>query len=169
MKTIQIKEQLNTHDFLEASFPQAVKPLYKKRLFIINMAFGILFILASIYLFLETFKNGIKLGAMHYFYLFFALLFPFLAFYLIRREKKFYHNLVDQINDLNTVYTFENHKIKVSNKEQNLVYKFDEVDQVQELPKWLIFVFKNGERLAIYKPNATEEQISEIVGFFNAK
>jgi len=169
MKSIQIKEHLNHHDFLEASFPQAVKPLYKKRLFIINMAFGILFIFASVYLFYATIKNGIKLGAMHYFYLFFALLFPFLAFYLVRREKKFYHNLVDQINALNTVYTFENHKIKVTNKEQDLVYNFDEVDHVQELPKWLIIIFKNGERLAIYKPNATEEQIREIAGFFDKK
>jgi len=166
MKTIQIKERLNHQDFLEASFPQVVKPLYKKRLFIINMAFGILFIVASIYLFFATFKNGIKLGTMHYFYLFFALLFPFLAFYLVRREKKFYHNLVDQINALNTVYTFENHKIKVTNKEQNLVYDFDEVDQVEELPKWLIFVFKNNDRLAIYKPNISEEDLGSLQKMF---
>ena len=159
MKTIQIKEHLNHYDFLKASFPQAVKPFYKKRLFIINMAFGLLFILASIYLFFETFKNDVKLGYMHYFYLFFAILFPFLAFYLIRREKKFYHDLVDQINALNTVYTFNNKEIQVNNKEQNLVYDFNEINQVQELPKWLIFKFKNDERLAIYKPNITKNDL----------
>ena len=162
MKNIQIKEHLNYRDFLEVSFPQVVKPIYKKRLFIINMAFGILFILASIYLFTATLNNGIKLGAMHYFYLFFAVLFPFLAFYLVRREKKFYHKLVDQINALNTIYTFENNHIKVSNKEQNLVYSYDEIDHIEELPKWLIFMFKNSDRLAIYKPNISKEDLEVL-------
>jgi len=169
MKEIQVKEHLDPYDFLEMSFPQVVKPFYKKRLFIINMAFGVLFILASLYLFYETLKNGIKLGSMHYFYLFFAVLFPFLAFYLVRREKKFYDNLVKQINDLQTVYTLTDNHIKVDNKEQHLTYTIDEIKDITELPKWLIFEFGNDERLAIYKPNVQQEDLTTLRNIFNLK
>ncbi len=162
MKEIVVKEHLDTVDFLKAGFPDVMKPLYKKRLFVINMAFGVLFVLASIYLFFETFKNGIKLGSMHYFYLFFAILFPFLAFYLNRREKKFYYDLVDKINALHTQYIFTNDTIKVKNKQAELVYPNDEIENIEEEPKWLIFEFKNDERIAIYKPNISQEDLQNL-------
>ncbi len=168
MQPIQVKEHLDYHDFLEAGFPQAIKPIYKKRLFIINMAFGILFILASFYLFYETYKNGIKFGSMHYFYLFFAVLFPFLAFYMVRKEQKFYTNLVDRINQLETVYTFTDDTISVINKEQNLVYKTDELKNVTELPKWLIFEFNDDSRLAVYKPNISPQDMDILIQKFNS-
>ena len=153
MTDIRIKEHLDYEDFLKTAFPDVVKPVYKKRLFIINMAFGGLFIFATIYLFSQSIKNGIGFKTMHYFYLFFALLFPFLAFYLIRKEKKFYYNLVDKINDLQTEYIITDNNIKVKSKQAELVYPVNEIKQVEDLPKWLIFIFQNGERIAIYKPN----------------
>ncbi len=156
MKTIEIKEQLNPEDFLESAFPQVVKPVYKKRLFIINMAFGILFVLATIYLFLQSLKNHIKFESMHYFYLFFAVLFPVLAFYLVHREKKYYYGIVDKINALNTIYTINDNQIKISNNEMQLSYPLDELRQVTDSPKWLIFEFGENERVVIYKPNIDE-------------
>ncbi len=157
MKTIEIKEQLNRDDFLESAFPQVVKPIYKKRLFIINMAFGILFVLATIYLFSQSLKNHIKFEGMHYFYLFFAVLFPVLAFYLVHREKKYYYGIIDKINALNTVYIINDNHLKVSNNEVQLTYPFDELKQVTDSPKWLIFEFGKDERVVIYKPNINEE------------
>ena len=162
MKNIQIKEHLDSKDFLEASFPEVAKPIYKKRLFIINMAFGLLFIVASIYLFYETYKTGIKFGNMHYFYLFFTILFPFLAYYLVRKEKNFYKKLVDQINDLNTIYTFTDNQITIKNKAQNLVYKVNQIKNIDNRPKWLVFEFKNNERLAIYKPNIAPADLKQL-------
>ncbi len=167
MQPIKVKEKLDYHDFLAAGFPEVVKPLYKKRLFIINMAFGILFILASIYLFFETYKNGVKLGSMHFFYLFFAFLFPFLAVYLVRKEKKFYTNLVDQINQLQTVYTFTDDTISVVNNEQNFSYPVSAIKQVIDMPKWLIFEFNDDTRLAIYKPNIAADDLAVLKEKFN--
>jgi len=169
MKKIEIKEHINHQDFLEASFPDVVKPIYKKRLFIINMAFGILFIFATIFLFVQTYKSGLGIETMHYFYLVFALLFPFLAFYLHKREKKFYNKLVDSLNDLETVYTFTDDTVKVKNKQAKLVYKLNEIDNVKELPKWLIFEFKNNERIAIYKPNINREDLHVLLEKFKPR
>ena len=159
MTDIRIKEHLDYEDFLKNAFPDVVKPIYKKRLFIINMAFGVLFIFATIYLFTQSVKNGIGFETMHYFYLFFALLFPFLAFYLIRKEKKFYYGLVDRINDLETEYIINGNNIKVKSKQAELVYPVHEIKQVEDLPKWLIFKFQNDERIAIYKPNIPAENL----------
>ena len=162
MTDIRIKEHLDYEDFLKNAFPDVVKPIYKKRLFIINMAFGVLFIFATIYLFTQSVKNGIAFKTMHYFYLFFALLFPFLAFYLIRKEKKFYYGLVDKINDLQTEYIFNADTIKVKSKQAELVYQINEIEQVENLPKWLIFKFQNDERIAIYKPNIPAEELNTL-------
>ena len=162
MTDIRIKEHLEYEDFLKNAFPDVVKPIYKKRLFIINMAFGVLFILATIYLFTQSIQNGIAFKTMHYFYLFFALLFPFLAFYLMRKEKKFYYDLVDKINALETEYIFSGDTIKVKSKQAELDYKVNEIKQVEDLPKWLIFIFKNDERIAIYKPNIPAEALKVL-------
>lgn len=159
MKPIEITEHLNHQDFLEMAFPQVVKPFYKKRLFIINMAFGILFSLASIYLILESLRNHIKFGNMHYFYVFFAFLFIFLAFYLLHREKKYYQHLVDQINNLNTVYTITDKSVNAKNKDVDLTYPISELTDIQDLPKWLIFEFNETERLVIYKPNIQADDL----------
>ena len=166
MQNIRIKEHLDYNDFLKNAFPDVVKPIYKKRLFIINMAFGVLFIFATIYLFTQSIKNGIAFKTMHYFYLFFALLFPFLAFYLIRKEKKFYYGLVDKINDLQTEYIFNADTIKVKSKQAELLYQINEIEQVENLPKWLIFKFKNDERIAIYKPNIPDKELQLLMEKF---
>ena len=166
MKEIRVKEHLDYHDFLQTAFPDVVKPVYKKRLFIINMAFGILFIFATIYLFSQTIKNGFGFETMHYFYLFFAILFPFLAFYLIRKEKKYYYGLVDKINDTHTEYIFTDKVIKVKNSQAELQYPYKEIKEVDDLPKWLIFIFQNDERIAIYKPNATPEDLQILTERF---
>ncbi len=168
MKTIIIKEQLNHKDFLENAFPKINKPIYKKRLFIINMAFGILFMLATGYLFYQSLNNHIKFGSMHYFYLVFAILFPFLAFYLVHREKKYYHKLVDQINDLKTVYTITDTYLNVKNKEVDLNYPLKELKRFTDSPKWLIFEFNNDERVVIYKPNIAKEDLNTIITFFKS-
>ena len=166
MKEIHIKEHLNYEDFLETAFPDVVKPLYKKRLFIINMAFGVLFIFASIYLFSQSIKNHIGFETMHYFYLFFAILFPFLAIYLVRKEKKYYYGLVDKINNTHTEYIFTGKTLKVKNTQAELQYPYKEIKEVDDLPKWLIFIFQNDERIAIYKPNATPEDLKILTERF---
>ena len=163
---IQIKEHLDHHDFLEANFPHALKPFYKKRLFIVNIAFAVLYLSASIYIFIASYKNHVKLGTGHFMYLFFGLLFGLLSYYLIRREKRIYNKLVDDINDLETVYTIEKDSIKVDNKKAHLSYKHQDLQQFTELDKWLVFEFNNAERIAIYKPNISEEQLAEIRRIF---
>ena len=158
-----IKEKLDTRDFLEANFPHVYAPIYKKRYFIINMAFGILFALATLYLYFLTFKNHIKFEATHYIYLLFSVLFIFLAFYLVKREKKLYGKAVDQINDLNTVYTIDKHQIKVDNKQVNLRYKTSDIKRIIEWPKWFVIEFNNNERINLYKPNMTPLQTEEFL------
>ncbi len=159
---VTIKEKLDFYDFMEANFPQVLKPFYKRRLFIINMAFGLLFLVATVYLYYESYRNHIRFESIHYAYLFFTLLFTFLAFYLLRRERKIYRETVRKINDLNTIYIFDNQYVKVRNKQVDLTYKIKDVKKVIELPKWLLIIFNNDERIHIYKPNATAEQLKKI-------
>ena len=166
MKEIRIKEHLDHKDFLETAFPDVVKPVYKKRLFIINMTFGLLFIGATVYLFYKSIKNGIEFTSMHYFYLFFALLFPFLAFYLVRKEKKYYYGLVDKINAAHTEYVFTDNAVIVKNEQAELRYPYNEIKEVDDLPKWLIFIFENDERIAIYKPNVAPEDLKILIDKF---
>lgn len=166
MKQIHIKEHLDYNDFLQTAFPDVAKPVYKKRLFIINMAFGILFVFATIYLFTQTIKNGVGFETMHYLYLFFAILFPFLAFYLVWKEKKYYYGLVDKINELHTEYIFTENEIIVKNDQSELRYAYDEIKEVDDLPKWLVFIFDNDERIAVYKPNAKPEDLKVLIDKF---
>ncbi len=168
MKRIQIEEQLTYRDFMEANFPQVLKPFYKKRLFIVNMAFGILFSIATIYLYIQSFKNGIRFESIHYMYLFFAVLFTFLAFYLVKREHKLYSKIVADINDLHTIYTIDEQSIQVKNKKTELNYPLQNLKNFIELPKWLVFEFEPDERIAIYKPNISKEDLEAIVAFFKS-
>ena len=164
--SIVIKEKLDYQDFMQANFPNALKPFYKKRMFIVNLAFALLYISATIYIFVMSFRNGIKIGWSHFMYLFFGLLFSGLSYYLIRREKKIYHKTLQDINDLQTVYTIDEESIKVDNKKIHLVYKKSDIKDLIDLDKWLVFECKNDERIAIYKPNATDEQIREIIRLY---
>ncbi len=166
MKEIHVKEHLDHKDFLQVAFPDVEKPIYKKRLFIINMAFGILFVFASIYLFTQSIKNGIAFETMHYFYLFFAILFPFLAFYLVYKEKKYYYGLVDKINASHTEYIFTDNAIKVKSNQAELRYPCNDIKEVDDLPKWLIFIFQNEERIAVYKPNIAAEDLETLIEKF---
>jgi len=166
MNQIQIKENLDYTDFLEANFPQVLAPLYKKRLFIINIAFGLLFTIATIYLYIQSFKNGIRFESVHYMYLFFAVLFTFLAFYLVKREKKMYRKIVDEINGLKTVYIIDDQNIQVQNNQVNLTYHKKDLLQTTDLPKWLVFEFKNGERVVVYKPNISEKDLKVILEIY---
>jgi len=155
---IIIKEKLNTEDFLEANFPHVLQPFYKRRYFLINMAFAVVSALATVYLYYISKKNHLKFQSVHYSYLFFALLFTLLAFYLIKRERRIYNNVVKQINDLGTTYSLSENNIKVDNEKVHLNYKTSEIKNISDLPKWFVFEFNNGERISLYKPNMTPEQ-----------
>jgi len=163
---IVIKEKLDTRDFLEANFPHVLEPVYKRRYFLINIAFATVFVLLSLYLYYITAKNNLKFEAANYMYLIFALLFVFLGFYLIRRERKIYERVVRQINDLETVYHIGEKEIKVDNKAVNLRYKTSDIRQIRNLPKWFVIEFNNDERINLYKPNMTGEQINEFMQLF---
>jgi len=156
---IEITEKLDYQDFMEANFPHVLAPFYTKRLFIINIAFAVLFSGASIYIFTQSIKNGVKLSAYHYGYAFFALLFIFLSFYLIKKEKTVYQNLVNDINALETKYLFNDEGIQVSNEKTTLKYHRNEIKSIDELDKWYVFNFKNQEKLTVYKPNLGENEV----------
>ena len=159
---IVVEEKIGFYDFLEANFPQVLQPFYTRRLFIINMAFAVLFIIATAYLYIASYQNHIRFESIHYMYLFFAVLFTFLAFYLLKREKKIYRKILDQINDLHTVYTIADKHIEVKNTKVHLHYTHNEITEVIDLPHWLVFEFVNGDRISIYKPNLTEAQLKEL-------
>jgi len=163
---ITINEKLELNDFLEANFPHVLKPFYTRRLFIINMAFGLLFTVATVYLYFQSFKNHIHFEMAHYLYLFFAVLFTFLAVYLLKREKKIYRNLINEINSLNTVYTIADNNIKVKNTKVDLKYDLKDLKNFIELHKWIVFEFNNGERLSIYKPNIAPEDLEKLIRKF---
>jgi len=163
---IIIKEKLDTHDFLEANFPHVLQPVYKRRYFLINISFAVVFVLLFLYLYYITSKNRIEFEAANYAYLFFAMLFVFLGLYLIRREKKIYEKVVRQINDLETVYHIGEKEIKVDNKAVNLRYKTSDVQQIRNLPKWFVIEFNNDERINLYKPNMTGEQMEKFKQIF---
>jgi len=165
--SIVIKEKLDTHDFLEANFPHVLAPFYKRRYFIINMAFGILFAVATLYLYIMSFKNHIEFESVHFIYLFFSVLFIFLAIYLLRRERRIYNKVVEQINDLQTVYTIGDKEIKVDNQSIHLRYKISDIKNITNLPKWFVIEFNNDERISLYKPNMTAGQIQELQRQFN--
>lgn len=166
---ITIKEKLELNDFLEANFPHVLKPFYTRRLFIINMAFGLLFTVATAYLYFQSFKNHIHFETAHYLYLFFAVLFTFLAVYLLKREKKIYRKLINDINSLNTVYTINDNNIKVKNAKVDLKYDLKDLKDFIELPKWIVFEFNNGERLSLYKQNIVQEDLAELIRKFKSK
>ena len=166
---IIIKEKLDTRDFLEANFPHVLEPVYKRRYFLINIAFAVVFVLLSLYLYYISNKNNLKFEAANYAYLFFALLFVFLGFYLIRRERKIYEKVVRQINDLQTIYHIGEKEIKVDNKAVNLRYKTSDIKQIKNLPKWFVIEFDNDERISLYKPNMTNEQIEKFMQMFEIK
>ncbi len=155
---IEITEKLDYQDFMEVNFPHVLAPFYTKRIVIINIAFAVLFSGASIYIFTQSFNNGIELSAYHYGYAFFALLFIFLSFYLNNKEKHFYQNLVNDINALQTKYVFTDKGIKVSNEKTNLNYHRNEIKNIDNLDNWYVFNFKNQEKLTVYKPNLGENE-----------
>ena len=159
---IKIKENIDFQDFMEVNFPKVLKPFYTKRIFIINIMFGVLYFIIAGYVFYQTYKNHGKLENVHYSFLIFGLVFFILAYYLSKREIKVYKRFVDKMNDLETTYTIDENGIQVINKENQLSYLKKEIEQIRELPKWLVFYFKNDEKISIYKPNATNEQLAYI-------
>jgi len=151
--SIKVKENIDYQDFMKINFPDVLKPFYTKRMFIINILFAVVYMGIAIYVFSTSFKNGVKFEFQHYTFIFFGLLFTWLAFYVMRREKRIYHKLVNNINDLATEYTFDNNDIRVHNDISNLHYKRSDIKEIKELSKWYIFYFKNDDKLSIYKPN----------------
>lgn len=151
--SIKVKENIDYQDFMEANFPNVLKPFYTKRMFIINILFAVVYVGIAIYIFSAHFKNGFKLEFQHYTFIFFGLLFTWLAFYVMRREKRIYRKLVKDINALATEYSIDANDIRVHNDKSDLHYKRSDIKEVEELPKWFVFYFKNNDKLSIYKPN----------------
>jgi len=160
---ITVRENIDFQDFMEANFPQVLQPFYTKRYFIINAAFAIVFVFVVIYLYLIQKGTTSKLQATIYIYTFFIFVFTFLAFYLVKREKKIYQNLVRDINDLQTVYRFEDKQLKVKNKKTELIYPYSAVREVSDTKKWLIINFNKDEKVVIYKPNIPENNVQSII------
>jgi hypothetical protein len=157
--TFTITEHLDYQDFMEANFPDVLGPFYTKRIILINIIFALMFIGATIYMFVQSIKNGIKIGGVHYSYIFFSLVFSFLSIYINKREKKVYQELVKDINNLKTTYEFSETGIKVQNKTTQLNYHRNEIKTIDELDKWYIIHFKNNEKLTIYKPNIGNKEL----------
>jgi amino acid permease len=160
---IIVKENIDFQDFMEANFPQVLRPFYTKRYFLINIIFALVFIFIVIYLSLIQAEKHSKLTTTIYIYTFFVFLFTFLAFYLVKRETKIYRNLVNEINDLQTTYYFEDKQLKVKNKKTDLTYSYNDLQKVIEKKKWLILQFKNDEKVVIYKPNLTENDLQNLL------
>ncbi len=157
MQEIKIKEKLDYEDFMKANFPQALQAFYKKRVFKINVAFGIVYFFISLYIFYQSFLKEGKIQAVHYSFLLFTLLFFFLAYYLAKRETKLYKKMFSDIQNLETEYVFTPQKIRVSNKNTTFSYDKKDLQNITVLDKWLVFDFENGERISLYKPNISPE------------
>ena len=153
MQEINIKENLDFDDFMKANFPQALQPIYKKRVFKLNISFGIIYLLISFYIFYQSYSKDGKIQVIHLSFIVFTLIFFFLAYYLAKRENRLYKEMFDNINELETVYQITPETIRVSNKENSLAYKKSQLKKITNLDKWLVFDFDNEERLSIYKPN----------------
>jgi len=153
MQEIIIKENLEFEDFMKANFPQALRPFYKKRIFKLNVSFGIIYLLISSYIFYQGYLKGEKIQLIHLSFIVFTLIFFFLAYYLAKRENRLYREMFDNIGELETHYQITPDTIRVSNKEHSLAYKKDQLKKITDLDKWLVFDFDNEERLSIYKPN----------------
>jgi len=163
---IKIKEKLDLKDFLEANFPEVLQPFYKKRIFIINSLFGLLYLSIAGYIFYQTYKVHGKIETVHISFIVFGFIFFALAYYLSKRELKVYRKFIDQMNDLKTVYTIDENQISVENKNNKFSYRFNEISEFKELPKWLVFEFKNGEKISIYKPNIQAEDYNLLIEKF---
>ncbi len=162
MKEIKIIENLDYEDFMKANFPQALAPFYKKRVFKINVIFGLVYFLISLYIFYQSYTKNGKIEVIHYSFIFFTLIFFFLAYYLAKREEKLYKKMFHDIRQLGTEYIFTPDEIRVINPENSLRYKKNMLDTVTELDKWLVFDFNNGERISVYKPNIQPQQMEFI-------
>lgn len=165
---IIIRENIDFQDFMEANFPHVLQPFYTKRYFLINAAFALVFIFVVVYLYLIQKDTNSKLQTTIYIYAFFILVFTFLAFYLVKREKKIYQNLVKDINDLQTVYQFGDKQLKVKNKKTDLTYSYSNIREIKDMEKWLIIEFNTDEKVVIYKPNVSEndwQAIKNLLGF----
>ena len=163
---IVIKEQLNLNDFLKANFPHPLKPFYANRLFIINISFAVLFGISTIYLYFISFQKDIQFEAAHYIYLLMSLVFAFLSFFLVYQEKKKYKNIIEQINGLETNYIITPKNIIVKNKKVHITYNTKDLTKFTDLPKWLVFEFKNGEKVSIYKPNVSTTDLNQLIKIF---
>ncbi|GEM_PF-5367485 len=157
-----LKEKMNYADFMEANFPKVLRPFYKKRIIIVNLSFAVLYLMAAAYLFYTGLSKGIQLKAEHYVFLAFGLLFILLPIYLLRKEKKVYAEVFKQIQDLQTTYEIDNNQIRVKNPETDLTYQRKQIKELVELPKWFVFNFKNGERIAIHKDSFNKTQLDEF-------
>jgi len=171
MKEIFIKENLDFEDFMKANFPQALEPFYKKRVFKINLVFGIVYFLISLYIFYQSYSKDGKIQVIHISFIVFTLIFFFLAYYLAQRENKLYRKMFEDINHLNTQYNFTPDTIRVTNNQNSLSYSKKQLQKITDLDKWLVFDFNNDERLTIYKPNITDTDFNFIhqhyLNFFN--
>ncbi len=157
MNEIRIKENLDFQDFMEANFPQALQAFYKKRVFKINVIFGLVYFMISLYIFYQSYSKEGKIQVIHYSFVVFTLIFFFLAYYLAKREIKVYRKMFEDIRQLGTEYSITPSEIRASNQEHSLAYKKKDLKEIKELDKWLVFDFKNGERLTLYKPNVSEK------------
>lgn len=154
--TFIINEKLDYQDFMELYFPKVLQPFYKKRLVTLNMFFALSFIIASIYMFFQSTKNGVEITGIHYAYAVFAVVFSALSYYIFKREKKVYMNIVKDINNLHTEYEFSENNIRIRNVNKEYSYKHTDIQKIEVFTKWYIFFFKNDEKIAIYKPNLAE-------------
>ncbi len=166
--SIKINENIDFQDFMEANFPQALRPFYQKRIFIINFIFGIVYLMIAGYVFYQSYKTNGKIETIHISFLVFGFIFFAMAYFLSKREIKVYRRFINQMNDLKTVYTIDENGIQVVNKENQLTYPKKEIKNIEELPKWLVFYFKNNEKITIYKPNASKEQLDYIHKIFSS-
>jgi Ca2+/Na+ antiporter len=167
MQEIIIKENLDYNDFMKANFPQALQPFYKKRVFKINVAFGLVYLFISLYIFYQSFIKDGKIQVIHYSFVVFTLVFFLLAYYLAKREVKLYRKMFKDISQLETQYIITPDSIKVTNKNNSLAYTKKQLHEITELDKWLVFDFKNGERLSIYKPNITQKNRQFIEEYYS--
>ncbi len=157
MKEIIIKENLDYEDFMKANFPQALQAFYKKRVFKINVVFGLVYLMISLYIFYQSFSKNGKIQVIHFSFVVFTLIFFFLAYYLAKRENKLYRKMFEDIKDLNTEYIITPDSLKVTNKINSLSYSKNQLKEILDLNKWVVFNFDNEERLSLYKPNLTEK------------